>query len=517
MYIQDAGALLKRLAGEISEASWLEFKQNDCEPDAIGACVSACANAAILAHKDRAFIVFGVENGTRRLAGTDVRLQRKKKGGENFLNWLNRLLEPRLPIEALDFEIDGRAFAILAIEPTYDRPVRFAGIEYIRIGENTRKLAEFPEHERALWIATGRRKFESAVALAHRTEAEVFELLDSSAYCRLSRQTVSRKRAEILRRFLAAELIREDFEGGYDITNLGAVLLANDITSFPSISAKSVRVIKYDGCDKRRGLTEFEGHKGYAVGFEGLLKFVLQNIPHREAYDSGVRVSVPTYPEVVLREFISNALIHQDFTVPGAGPIVEIYDNRIEITNPGNSLIQVDRIIDERRSRNEKLAREMRSLGLCEERGGGVDKAIIEIEENSLPAPEFIASQDSMRVVVFGPKKFGQLSKAEKTWACFCHCVIRWLQNDYMSNTTLRERFSLTEVDYQAVSAVISDARRQRRIAPADPGQGKRNAKYVPYWAATDSPGVYSPEAPPQSTSEKAKRTEPEADDRQTF
>lgn len=486
MYIQDAKALLKRLAGEISEASWLEFKQSDCEPDVIGACVSACANAAILAHKDRAFIVFGIENGTRKPVGTDVRLQRKKKGGENFLNWLSRLLEPRLPVEALDFEADGLAFAILAIEPTYDRPVKFAGVEYIRIGENTRKLGEFPEHERALWIATGRRKFESAVALAHKTEAEVLELLDSGVYCRLSRQAVARKRAEILRRFLAAELIREDFEGGYDITNLGALLLANDITAFPSISAKSVRVIKYEGRDKRHGLTEFEGRKGYAVGFEGLLKFVLQNVPRKESYDRGIRVSLPIYPEIALREFIANALIHQDFTVPGAGPVIEIYENRIEITNPGNSLIDVDRIIDERRSRNEKLAREMRGLGLCEERGGGVDKAIIEIEENALPAPEFIASQDSMRVVLFGPKKFSQLSKAEKTWACFCHCVVRWLQNDFMSNTTLRERFSLSESDYQAVSGVISDARRQRRIAPADPDQGKRNAKYVPYWAATE-------------------------------
>ena len=82
-----------------------------------------------------------------------------------------------------------------------------------------------------------------------------------------------------------------------------------------------------------------------------------------------------------------------------------------------------------------------------------------------------------------------------------------------MSNTTLRERFSLTEDDYQAVSAVISDARRQGRIAPADPDQGRRNAKYVPYWAATDSPRGYSPA---RSTPDKAERVEPEGDDERT-
>lgn len=170
-----------------------------------------------------------------------------------------------------------------------------------------------------------------------------------------------------------------------------------------------------------------------------------------------------------------------------AAPIVEIYDDRIEVSNPGNSLIAVDRIIDERRSRNEKLAGEMRSLGLCEERGGGIDKAIIEIEEKSLPAPEFFASENSMRVVIFGPRKFRQLSKADKTWACFCHCVVRWLRRDYMSNTSLRERFSLGPEDYQAASAVIADARKAGRIVPAEPDQGRRNARYVPYWARSIS------------------------------
>lgn len=43
------------------------------------------------------------------------------------------------------------------------QPVKFGGVEFIRIGENKKKLAEFPEHERALWIATGRHRFETAV------------------------------------------------------------------------------------------------------------------------------------------------------------------------------------------------------------------------------------------------------------------------------------------------------------------------------------------------------------------
>lgn len=124
----------------------------------------------------------------------------------------------------------------------------------------------------------------------------------------------------------------------------------------------------------------------------------------------------------------------------------------------------------------------MRELGICEERGGGIDKAILEIEERSLPAPEFFASENSMRVVLFGPKPFNKLSKADKIWACFCHCVVRWLRHDYMSNTTLRDRFKLTPAEYQAASTIISDSKKAGRIVPADEDQGNKYARYVPYW-----------------------------------
>jgi hypothetical protein len=101
----------------------------------------------------------------------------------------------------------------------------------------------------------------------------------------------------------------------------------------------------------------------------------------------------------------------------------------------------------------------------------------------ALPAPEFIASENSMRVVLFSAKPFNRLSKDDKIWACFCHSVVRWLRHDYMSNTTLRARFSLQAEDYQAVSAVIADAKKAGRIVPAEEDQGRRNARYVPYWA----------------------------------
>jgi predicted HTH transcriptional regulator len=208
----------------------------------------------------------------------------------------------------------------------------------------------------------------------------------------------------------------------------------------------------------------------------------MKAVPSQEIYINGVRTLVPAIPEIAVRETIANALIHQDFLISGASPLIEIYQDRIEIINPGNSLIEIDRIIDERRSRNEGLASSMRQLRLCEERGGGLDKALLAIESLKLPAIAFEPSEHSMRVVLFAPKKFEELTKEEKHRACFYHCIIRWIERDYMSNASLRERFSLRPEDYQAISALIAEMIKRGRIVPADPNQSNRLAKYVPYW-----------------------------------
>ena len=258
-------------------------------------------------------------------------------------------------LEALDFVDHEKQFAILALEPSYDRPVKFDGVEYIRIGENIKSLEDFPEHERALWLATGRRKFEDAVAMSHQSTDDVLHRLNAETYYRLKGDDLPKSPTEIIRRFVQLGCIKDNMEGGYDILNLGALLFANDIELFPSIASKSVRVIKYSGKDKSKSEGEIEGKKGYAVGFRGMLKYITDRLPKEEKFEGGIRKTASKYSEIAIREIVANALIHQDFTVSGAGPVIEIYQDRIEVTNPGNSLIEVDRIIDERQSRKSEI------------------------------------------------------------------------------------------------------------------------------------------------------------------
>ena len=185
---------------------------------------------------------------------------------------------------------------------------------------------------------------------------------------------------------------------------------------------------------------------GYAVVFEKLIKFIEALVPMREEFISGVRKKNVAYPISALRETVANALIHQDFFVSGAGPLVEIFSNRIEVTNPGDSLVNIKRIIDNPpKSRNEKLASLLRELGLCEELGSGWDRIVLSCEYKQLPAPKIETFSDDTRVTLFSEVSFTGLSMDDKLWACYLHACVKYVQSEQVTNRSLRERFGLSE------------------------------------------------------------------------
>lgn len=110
---------------------------------------------------------------------------------------------------------------------------------------------------------------------------------------------------------------------------------------------------------------------------------MMEALPHNEAIEDALRVSIGMFPRIAVRELIANAMIHQDFAPGGTGPMIEFFDDRLEIQKPGLPLIDTLRFIDHSpRSRNERLADLMQQIGICEERGSGIDK----VSHRDLPA-----------------------------------------------------------------------------------------------------------------------------------
>ena len=126
---------------------------------------------------------------------------------------------------------------------------------------------------------------------------------------------------------------------GWAISNLAAITIANNIEDFPLLDRKAARVVQYSGNGRTNTLRERQFLTGYAIGFEDLIDYISTLLPRREEIGKTFREELPKYPEIILRELIANMLIHQDFSEPGTGPMVELFDNRVEITNPGRPII----------------------------------------------------------------------------------------------------------------------------------------------------------------------------------
>ena len=139
-------------------------------------------------------------------------------------------------------------------------------------------------------------------------------------------------------RWLCDEKILVPDGKGYYITNLGAIAAARDLEQFENLKRKRIRVIHYRGMNKVETINENMGQRGYAIGFEGLINYIKRILPHSEVIQQSLRTEVSVYPEIALRELIANALIHQDFSLTGVEPMIEVFDDRIEFTNPGSLL-----------------------------------------------------------------------------------------------------------------------------------------------------------------------------------
>jgi predicted HTH transcriptional regulator len=231
------------------------------------------------------------------------------------------------------------------------------------------------------------------------------------------------------------------------------------------------------------------GGRGYASGFEGLIQFINGLVPVSEVIGQALRKTVPVFPEPAIRELVANALIHQDFFITGAGPLVEIFDGRIEITNPGAPLVDTQRFVDSPpRSRNEALASLMRRVWICEERGSGWDKVVFQTELYQLPAPLVETVEEHTRVVLFAPKPLARMDKLDRIRAVYLHACLRYVNRDFLTNASLRLRFGIDPKNMATASRLIREAVEAGRIVAYDPGAAPKLRKYVPAWASPDRP-----------------------------
>ncbi|MDR0606226.1 MAG: putative DNA binding domain-containing protein [Bacteroidales bacterium] len=475
--------LMDNLVKSSHENECLEFKHNFHSAEEIGELISALSNGACIQNQPYAYLVFGVENNTHKIIGTTFKAKSHKKSNEDLEHWLATRLNPRIDFAIHEFDYDNNRhlhISLFVIPATKTQPVLFLNNAYIRVGSITRKLSEFPEKQAKIWKKQSI-PFEKEIAKDNLSGQEVITLLSTETYFDLLKLPYPSTQQGVLEKFLEESLIIQN--NAYAITKLGALLFAKNLRDFESVERKLVRVIVYKGKNKIETMRELTWTKGYAVGFVGLIDWINSQLPANEEIGKALRKETTMYPEIAIRELVANALIHQDLTERGF-PMIEIFSDRVEISNAGTPLVSPERFIDAYRSRNDKLADIMRRMRFCEEKGSGMDKVIFQNELYQLPPTNIIVAEQQTRVIVYSYKPLNDLSKKEKIRACYQHACLKYVSNEKMTNQTLRDRFKIEDQNAAIASRIIRDALSEKVIKEEDTeNRSRKYASYLPYWA----------------------------------
>lgn len=453
------------------ETAQLEFKEakNSFDFDRL------CNYCVALANEGGGRLLLGVsDKAPRRVVGTTA-----FRKPADLISKLFAKLNFHCDVEEVAHP-DGRVLVIKIPTRPRGRPYEIDGRYLMRAGSSLvamtgDRLEAIFQEGRADWLEEPAKEGLDAQG--------VIDLLDTQSFFDLMQQSYPSDQKAVLDRLTSEGLILSK-AGQFTITRLGALLLGKRLDVFPGVRRRAMRVVVYDGNSKMRTKLDQVGNRGIAASFAEMVEFVMAQLPQNEVLEDALRVSVKLVPEVVIRELAANALVHQDFGVEGASPTIEVYDNRVEISNPGKPIVETDRFIDEYRSRNDRLADLMRRMRICEEKGSGVDQVVAAAEGYQLPAPLFTSTPTRTVATVFGPKPFEEMDRDDRVRACYQHCSLKWVMRERMTNQSLRERFKLPD-NRAAVSSQIISATIDQGLVKQDESVGgsRKYARYLPYWA----------------------------------
>lgn len=308
---------VKRMCAKDDEQEWFEFKENWFEPVQLGEYVSALSNAAAYHQEENAFFIWGVNDETHEIVGTDFN-QYCDYNREPYQNYLARNLSPSIGFEFEDLVIDGKKVVVLIIPSAKNVPTAFNESRYIRIGSSKANLKDYPEREKKLF-----RLLDQGIDTIENTAAEYQNLTFRKLFGYYGSKGI------VLR--------EETFEDNLGLRtedgeyNLMAQLLSDN-------SHMPLRVSIFTGTTKGSNLfsvREF-GNDCLLYTLDELLRYgdVLNIIQADESDRVVTRKEVSLFDDKAYREAIINAILH-NLWVEGNEPMITVYSDRMEILSRG--------------------------------------------------------------------------------------------------------------------------------------------------------------------------------------
>jgi len=479
--------LIGRLRKLPAEKEWIEFKENWFEPVRLAEYISGLSNSAVLRGEPTAFMVWGIRDTDHSLVGTSFDPWTEKKGNEDLIPWLKRMISPGVDFRFQREIVDGHRVVLLRVPAASRLPVKFKKQGFVRVESQLKALSDQPELEKQLFRALDSYSFEEELAKSFLDENEVLSQLNYPEYFRKTEISLPDGRDGILKHLEAARLVTKSVEKKWSITNLGALVYANDLSHFPDLKRRACRIIVYEDTGRLNTIRERTQQGGYVPEFELLVRYIVDALPAREVIeDNGLRTNHQLVPTIVIRELLANAIMHQDLLERSTALMVEIFSDRVEFLNPGKPLVDPLRFIDTpSKTRNPKLADALRRGSIVEEKGSGWDKITSALEEHALPPSKTETDSGYTKVTVFGHRDLSHMNLEERVAAVYQHACLNYVMHVDTNNQSVRRRFQLSESAKSKASRLLREAKEAGMIMEFDSKVGVRSLRYVPFWAET--------------------------------
>lgn len=367
------------------EGKTLEFKRDLSSLDGALRTLVAFANTT------GGTLLIGVEDATRHVRGVKAPLDLE----ERLASLISDNIVPRL-VPELEI-LPWRRTCILDVQvfPSPTRPHHFrrdgpeTGV-YIRVGSTNRRADREMIQELAR-LARGETHDELAMpelnseALDFRAASESFADL----------RNLKRSDLETLRLVTTHQ--------GRKVPMVGGVLLFGyeRLQHFPDAWIQAGR---FGGKDKAKIIDRLEIRSLPVRAIEEAIAFVQKHSMHGARIGAVRRQERWTIPPVALREAVINAVVHADYAQRGAPIRLAIFDDRIEIENPG--LLPFGLTVDDLRRgisklRNRVIGRVFHELGLIEQWGSGIQRMTAACRDAGMAAPELEELGTRFRVTLF--------------------------------------------------------------------------------------------------------------------
>lgn len=477
-------SLVHELTKLPAETEWIEFKCNNQDPERIAKYISALSNSAALNEKAKAYIIWGIDDKSHEIAGSTFQYRQARKGNEELEAWLTRMINPKIDFHFYEVPINDKNIVLLEIPCAESEPTKYGTAAYIRIGSNLKSLVEFKEKEAELWRKFDKTPAELRTASENKTSQDILNMLNYQVYYESLDSYVPANADKILNDLQNEKFIKPNDAGNWDITVLGALMAGKNLKHFDSLSKRTLRVIIYKENTRLNAVYEKEFTAGYLETYKAAWEYMIPAISSENITNS-VRKTVFKFPEIAIRELLANTLLHQSLEQKGTNPMIEIFSDRIEFSNPGAPLIAIKRILDTvPLSRNENMAGFLHKCGICEERGSGYDKIIDATAKNFLMAPK-IENQNNQftKVTLFSKIPFSLTTKEDRIRTCYMQACLAYVNSKTITNTDVRDLFGLNKSESYKSSRILKDTMDEGLIKAVDKDTAPRYMKYIPYWA----------------------------------